>query len=211
MRCSKVFMYLLLRLQQICCCCFGRRRQTRTYNETLESRPNDEFDKSSGESTIDLENTDGLGTLPPVEKINLDYDEDDAYARSVRNAAAAAAKTAVTASAVVPQPQTLAPVKKRPPEYAKAVIELQATRREDWLSQDLFSGERTVTVIGTALGPLRIAYPPLVNGSNGSARYTVSETGENTGVIAAWEDQSQWASVAIPFAERLRIVSVKRV
>lgn len=188
MRCSKVFMYLFLRLQQICCfCCMGR-RWTRTYSETTaESEPADEFGGGGGgDSTIDLENVDGLGTLPPIQKINLDYDEDDAYAKYVKRGVSAAATT----------------------NRKKGTIIMQATDRNDWLNDDLFSGEKAVTIICTAFGPLQLAHPVSVNGGTGRIVYTVTETAENTGVIAAWEDQSRWASVAALFENRQRVIAV---
>lgn len=200
MRCSKVFMYLLLRLQQIlCCCCCCRPRRIRVYNETVDQPQQDDFGRSggSGDSTIDLENTDGLGTVPPPGKINLDYDEDDEYARRVRRAAASEKASKLSAM--------------------RAKIVMQIMDRDDWLNDSLVGGETAVMIICTTFGPLSMYHP--ITSDNERVTYTVSEVatdlglgpGNEDGVIAKWENQSNWPSVASLFKERMRVLEVVRL
>lgn len=193
-------MYLLLRLQQILCCCCCRPRRIRVYSETVDQPHQDDFGGGgggSGDSTIDLENTDGLGTVPPPGKINLDYDEDDEYARRVRTAAALE-KASKTGGAL------------------RAKIVMQIVDRDDWLNDSLVGGETAVMIICTAFGPLLLDHP--IASDNGRVTYTVSEvtTGSglgagSDGVIDKWEDQSNWPSVASLFKERVRVLEVVRL
>jgi hypothetical protein len=198
-------MYLLLRLQQILCCCCCRPRRIRVYSETVDQPHQDDFGRSggSGDSTIDLENTDGLGTVPPPGKINLDYDEDDEYARRVRTAAALE-KASKTGGA------------------PRAKIVMQIVDRDDWLNDSLVGGETAVMIICTAFGPLLLDHP--IASDNGCVTYTVSEVtnglgsggggggrGNGDGVIDKWADQSNWPSVASLFKERVRVLEVTRL
>jgi hypothetical protein len=198
MRCYKILLYIILRIQQLCCCacccCRGRRRGDRFVEGGEDQQTTVDGFETSGESTVDSEHVAAqLGVPPPVApdlegggKFDLDYHKDldsDAIAKKV-----------VRVPAV-------------PLRQIRANLIFQITYREDWFNDELIRGTMIMHVIASAFGPLSIEGLPRVD--TGRVIYTVIANTDD--VIQKWSEQTNWASVSKIMDGKMRLAEVTRI
>lgn len=191
MRCYKILLYIVLRLQQLCCCCCHcccRRRRFVEGEDDQQTTVEDGFE-TSGESTVDSEHVAAQLGIPQSSldqgtKIDLDYHKD-------------LDKGAVAAKKMVQMPV----------RQIRANLMFQVTHREDWFNDELIRGIKVMHVISSAFGPLQIEGLPRID--TGRVTYTVIANTDD--VIQKWSEQTNWASVSRIMDEKLRLTEVTRI
>lgn len=190
MRCYKILLYIVLRIQQLCCCaCCCRRRRDRFVEGGDDQQTTVDGFESSGESTVDSEHVAAqLGVPPPVApdlegggKFDLDYHKDLDSAKKM--------------------------VQMAPPRQIRANLIFQITYREDWFNDELIRGITIMHVIASAFGPLSIEGLPRVD--TGRVIYTVIANTDD--VIQKWSEQTNWASVSKIMDGKMRLAEVNRI
>jgi hypothetical protein len=191
MRCYKILLYIVLRLQQLCCCACCCRRRLRTGDRFVEGAEDQQTTvedgfETSGESTVDSEHVAAQLGIPSSSdqavKIDLDYHKD--------------LDEGVTKKMV-----------QMPVRQIRANLMFQVTHREDWFNDELIRGIKVMHVISSAFGPLQIEGLPRID--TGRVTYTVIANTDD--VIQKWSEQTNWASVSRIMDEKLRVTEVTRI
>lgn len=188
MRCYKILLYIILRIQQcFCCACCCRRRARDRFVEGGEDQQTTVEDgfETSGESTVDSEHVAaqlGIPSSDQVVKIDLDYHKD-------------LDEGAVKKIVQIPVRQI------------RANLMFQVTHREDWFNDELIRGIKVMHVISSAFGSLQIEGLPRID--TGRVTYTVIANTDD--VIQKWSEQTNWASVSRIMDGKLRLTEVTRI